>query len=288
MSRQGDLNRVFLMAGLVLLCLVEVLGATTAQSKAAAQISPAERLQRAADAINEGRLANAADELKRVLAVDKGNARANYLKAIICQKREELENASKYVNRALKKDPTLADAHLLRAVLQYHKFELKKALADVEAAITLGAKQASVLELKGYLQLCLGETQNGLDAFREALRLYDPLESVELQQTVSALESFLNWKNEKVPRHVMPIPLNNPYPRYTEVARRNKVQGRLAVLAMIDEVGSVSATRLVWRVGYGLDEEALRTVSKLKFKPATADGKPEQAWLLVQVDFNLR
>jgi protein TonB len=85
-----------------------------------------------------------------------------------------------------------------------------------------------------------------------------------------------------------PIPLNKPRPNYTEDARRNKVQGLVRVRALISMDGSVRDVRLVSHLPDGLDEEAIRAVKQMRFRPATKSGQPVNFWQMLEVEFNLR
>ena len=73
---------------------------------------------------------------------------------------------------------------------------------------------------------------------------------------------------------VLPVALYKPEPEYSDDARRARLSGEVIVQLVIDENGRVRNMRIVRSLGLGLDEEALKCVSKWRFKPATKDGKP--------------
>jgi len=85
-----------------------------------------------------------------------------------------------------------------------------------------------------------------------------------------------------------PIALNNPSPRYTEEARKNKIQGTVRVRVLIGADGGVKQVRMVRGLPDGLEEEAIRAAYQLRFRPAMKGGQPVAFWTPVDIEFNLR
>lgn len=85
-----------------------------------------------------------------------------------------------------------------------------------------------------------------------------------------------------------PIALNSPSPRYTEEARKNKIQGTVRVRVLIGADGGVKQVRMVRGLPDGLEEEAIRAAYQLRFRPAMKGGQPVAFWQLVEIEFNLR
>lgn len=73
---------------------------------------------------------------------------------------------------------------------------------------------------------------------------------------------------------VLPVAIYKPEPEYSDDARRARLSGQVIVQLVIDQDGHVRDIRIVRSLGLGLDEEAVKCVSKWRFKPATKDGKP--------------
>jgi TonB family protein len=84
-----------------------------------------------------------------------------------------------------------------------------------------------------------------------------------------------------------PIALNNPQPRYTEEARKNKVEGIVLARALIGSDGLVKKVAIIRGLPDGLDEQAIEAVYQLKFKPAMKGGQPVPFLQTVQIEFNL-
>jgi len=85
-----------------------------------------------------------------------------------------------------------------------------------------------------------------------------------------------------------PVILNNPQPRYTEKARRNKVEGTVLLRIVIGSDGLVKRVTITRGLPDGLDEQAVRAAYQLRFKPAMKGGQPVAFQTPIEVEFNLR
>jgi protein TonB len=85
-----------------------------------------------------------------------------------------------------------------------------------------------------------------------------------------------------------PEAILKPSPKFTEDAIRNRISGVVLLYGIIRRDGRVDSLRVVRNLGYGLDEEALATVStQWKFKPATRNGQPVDCYINIEVSFTL-
>lgn len=85
-----------------------------------------------------------------------------------------------------------------------------------------------------------------------------------------------------------PVPLNAPQPRYTEEARKNKIQGVVVARVLVGADGSVKQVRITRGLPDGLDEQAIQAAYQLRFRPAMKSGQPVSFWQAVSIEFNLR
>lgn len=69
--------------------------------------------------------------------------------------------------------------------------------------------------------------------------------------------------------------------RYPERALRANIQGRVYVQFIVNERGDVENPNVIRGIGGGCDEEAIRVVTRAKFKPGMQRGRP------VRVQYNL-
>jgi len=70
-------------------------------------------------------------------------------------------------------------------------------------------------------------------------------------------------------------------------ARQEKISGNVPMLVYASETGHVGDIWLASTAGYGLDEEAEKTVQHYVFKPAIYDGKPVETMLNVEINFQV-
>jgi protein TonB len=88
--------------------------------------------------------------------------------------------------------------------------------------------------------------------------------------------------------YTKPVRLSTPAARYTEAARANRVEGSVTLRVRIDEAGNVSGISVVRGLPDGLTEQAIAAARASKFKPATRDGKPVAAWMVMEISFTIR
>lgn len=75
---------------------------------------------------------------------------------------------------------------------------------------------------------------------------------------------------------------------YPEIAKRAGVEGKVYVLAFVDENGDVRDAKIIKGIGAGCDEAALEAVKKTKFKPGKQRGKPVRVQVSIPVVFKLQ
>ena len=85
-----------------------------------------------------------------------------------------------------------------------------------------------------------------------------------------------------------PVPLNYPVPRFTEEARKNKIQGIVKARVLIGADGQVKQVKITRGLPDGLDEQAIQAAYQMRFKPAMKNGQPTAFWQAVDIEFNLR
>ncbi|MES1240753.1 MAG: energy transducer TonB [Acidobacteriota bacterium] len=77
-------------------------------------------------------------------------------------------------------------------------------------------------------------------------------------------------------------------PRYTELARKARVEGVVVIRAIIDERGNVTDVQLLRGQPMGLDQAAMEAVRTWRFKPATLHGNPVKVYFNLTVNFTLQ
>lgn len=76
--------------------------------------------------------------------------------------------------------------------------------------------------------------------------------------------------------------------KYPEIAKKAGIQGKVYVLAFINENGGVDDVKVVKGIGGGCDEATIKAVKQTKFSPAAAEGKNVKVKMSLQIQFKLK
>lgn len=83
------------------------------------------------------------------------------------------------------------------------------------------------------------------------------------------------------------IVLAKPLPTYTAEARQMKIEGDVTLEVRFLATGQVEVLRVVTGLGHGLDEQAKLAAERIRFKPATKDGRPVDEVSIIHVTFQM-
>ncbi len=88
---------------------------------------------------------------------------------------------------------------------------------------------------------------------------------------------------------VLPKPVQVPRPRYPPAAKRMQIEGTVRLSVTVGRRGQVLGVRVLKRLGYGLDEAAVRAMKRARFKPAMgSNGKPMAYTIRYRFRFRLQ
>ncbi len=77
--------------------------------------------------------------------------------------------------------------------------------------------------------------------------------------------------------------------QYPPMARENRVEGHVVLQFVVDKVGNISNIEIVSKLGWGLEEEAIRAVKMMPaWKPAKQNGKPVTLRMILPIAFKLK
>ena len=87
-----------------------------------------------------------------------------------------------------------------------------------------------------------------------------------------------------------PIVTKELHPTYTREAMEARIQGTIAMDAVVLEDGTVGDVTITQSLDekYGLDQEAVKALKQWKFKPGTKDKKPVAVIVNVTMSFTLK
>lgn len=75
---------------------------------------------------------------------------------------------------------------------------------------------------------------------------------------------------------------------YPRLAQQAGVQGKVYLLAFINEQGEVDDIKVVKGIGGGCDEAAMEAVKQVKFTPGKSKGKPVKVKYSLPISFKLK
>ena len=92
---------------------------------------------------------------------------------------------------------------------------------------------------------------------------------------------------DEMPTPVGGLPAIYSLIEYPEMAKRAGVEGKVYVLAFINEDGGVDDVKIIKGIGAGCDEATIEAVKKSKFTPGKSAGKISKVKLSLQIQFKL-
>jgi protein TonB len=88
-------------------------------------------------------------------------------------------------------------------------------------------------------------------------------------------------------RDVHPRPTFQPEPDYDEKDRKKKIQGTVLLSVVVTKEGQTADIKVQRSLTPGLDEQAIKAVTRWKFDPAMQGGQPCPIRIVVEVTFHL-
>ncbi len=76
--------------------------------------------------------------------------------------------------------------------------------------------------------------------------------------------------------------------KYPSIAMQAGIEGKVYLLAFIDENGTVNDVKVLKGIGGGCDEEAAKAVKNTKFTPGSNKGTPVKVKFTLAITFKLR
>ena len=92
---------------------------------------------------------------------------------------------------------------------------------------------------------------------------------------------------DEMPAPVGGLPAIYKLIEYPEMAKRAGVEGKVYVLAFINESGGVDDVKVIKGIGAGCDEATVEAIKKSKFTPGQAAGVASKVKLSLQIQFKL-
>jgi TonB family protein len=109
--------------------------------------------------------------------------------------------------------------------------------------------------------------------------------SAGIQNQVAAVPAMQHSPSEVAPTNLEV--LSKPAVQYTPEARQLRVQGDVILRVTFTAAGQVIIKDVVHGLGHGLDEEARRVASQIRFRPATRNGQAVDLTTNITITFQL-
>jgi TonB family protein len=109
--------------------------------------------------------------------------------------------------------------------------------------------------------------------------------SAGIQTQVAAVPAMAQSPREVAPTNLEV--LSKPSVQYTPEARQLRVQGDVILRVTFTASGQVIIKEVVHGLGHGLDEEARRVASQIRFRPATRNGQAVDLTTNITITFQL-
>jgi TonB family protein len=226
--------------------------------------------------------------------------------------RNKTSDALREAQTALSIDPNIPDAHYVIGVVRLRAGAHDAALAEANTAIGLSPRFPSSYLLKSQALVrffgdVLTARENETSDTRttrfteaaNALEKYLQLEpnakdKQSWQDQLDSLRFYSNgtgngtehaYSGKQVTTKVRV--LKKPEPSYTEEARRNQITGTVVLRVVFTADGAVKHFLVLSGLPNGLTEAAISAARKIKFTPATIDGRPVSMFIQLEYNFNL-
>lgn len=214
------------------------------------------------------------------LGLDPKIAEAHYIIGIARLRTGNKEEALKHAEAAIKIDPKFSGAYLLKS----------QALVDFLGDVVIAKEKESTDDRNArYLEAATAlEKYLELEPNTKQKQTWrDQLESLRFHAVShgddSGSERVYSGKEVTTKARVLAM----PEPKLTGDARSRGVTGTVVLRCILAADGTVRHLLVVEGLPYGLTEAALTSARRIKFTPATIDGKPVSMFIQLEYNFNL-
>ena len=227
--------------------------------------------------------------------------------------RNKTDAAAREARAALEIDSAISDAYYVLGVTRLRAGAREDALKNAEAAIKLQPNVGAAYLLKSQAlvsflgDVLVGEVEDSADdrmarnrAAAEALARYLELNpnSENKNTWTEQLESLRFLVNSRKPGEEQQVfsakevttkvrVLSKPEPQYTNDARAMGVTGTVVLRCIFTADGAVKHFLVVRGLPAGLTEQSISAARRIKFVPATKDGRAVSTFMQLEYRFNL-
>ncbi|MCA1566735.1 MAG: TonB family protein [Acidobacteria bacterium] len=243
--------------------------------------------------IDEDMLPEAERHALRAVALDANNAEAHYTLGVIALRQNSPAKALAEAETALRLNPNFAGALILKteATMEVYTSAYAEKAAKYRA-LNQPVPRLSPEERAGIGKM-LKEAAESVEKYLRlfpsspgAARLREQAESLRQHADVTAHsdEPFAHTSGTVTTRAQI---LSKPEPLYTDEARNSGIRGTVHLRMVLSFDGRVRNIFVIKGLGGGLTEMAVNAARKIKFTPATKDGRPVSQFVTIEYNFHI-
>ena len=193
-------------------------------------------------------------------------AEANLRNGRVTLKTKSLEMAIEHADMALMINPSFSPALITKSLAHYKLEQYSEAGASLEKFLALDPDDADA------------------DTWREQ-RMLIAVRARDVESAAVHSGETETFSPKAVTQKARV--LTKPEPQYTEAARRAAVVGTIIIRCVFAADGEVKNLRVDQALPFGLTTRAIQAARRIKFTPATIDGRPVSMYIQLEYNFNL-
>lgn len=219
-------------------------------------------------------------ESEQAVALDANNAEAHFVLGVSYLHMGAREKALEEADRAIQLKQNFGDAYLLKSqtLVQFTSGAIVQPAVPPEERANRYQEAAAALET--YLRLAPDTPEKQLWGQQlEALKFHLAMRSKASREQNNVFSSRDVTTKARI--------LAKPEPEYTNAARSNVVRGSVVLRALLAADGTVKHIVVVYGLPHGLTWQSVRAAQKMKFVPATLNGRPVGTFVQLEYNFNI-
>jgi TonB family protein len=228
--------------------------------------------------VDKGSQAAVEESLRTVIKINPSFAPGYDALAIFYSQRgTNLTEARDLIERAVQLGPGVPEIRIDESQVLASMNKSKEAIEVLELAVKMSRTPEQLAAAENVL---------------ENLRKYDAVRSKMRAENKAAVPTRIGaapagTNKGTVPVETPPIPIDSPDVEYTDAAKAAKFEGTGVVMVTVGIDGKASNVVVTKKIGMGMDERAVQTVSRWKFDPGRRYGKPVVSRLRLTLTFKL-
>ncbi len=226
-----------------------------------------------------GATSDAMEFAEKSLSSDSQNAHAHYVKALLLLPKQDYDSVYDSASAAIESNPQLWAAYRLRAFALIGKFDQERRnSASGKGPSSLLFDAASDFEV--YIRNVTTAAHDPFGAdYLESIRFYADYYKKTADVDGTAVPTAKDRTSFRI--------RSKPGAPFSADARTARIEGSVRVAVQLREDGRVGHILLLTPLGFGLDENVMKTASLIDFEPARNRGLPVSTLATLEYSFKI-